>query len=127
MRADYPQRAGLRYAARSSRAWAGRGLVVARSAQHAHDLRDQLLTLDRLDCGDGRPLADPLYDPEVALGQRGDLRQVRDAHDLAGGGEVAQTLADGASRGTAHAGVDLVEHQSPRSPARPAERPRAPA
>ena len=52
-----------------------------------------------------------LGDREVAGGERGDLRQVRDAEDLAALGERAQPLADGARGLAADAGVDLVEDE----------------
>ena len=50
-------------------------------------------------------------DPEVRRGQRGDLRQVRDADHLAVARQRAKPLADGARRVAADPGVDLVEHQ----------------
>ena len=53
----------------------------------------------------------------MAVGERGDLRQVRDADDLAAGRELAQLLADRPGGLAADAGVDLVEDQ--RRPGRP--------
>ena len=55
-----------------------------------------------------------LLDPEVAVGHRGDLRQVGDAEHLALGAQRAQPLPDRAGGLAAHPGVDLVEHQRPR-------------
>ena len=71
----------------------GVGLV---GAEHAHQLADHAAAVE---LGHGRARRLPrgvLDDREVAIGQRGDLREVGDADDLAGGGEVAQLLADGA-------------------------------
>ena len=58
-----------------------------------------------------------LDDREVAVGERGDLRQVGDADDLAAAGELAQLLADRARGLAADAGVDLVEDQRRPGPA----------
>ena len=52
-----------------------------------------------------------LLDREVAGGERGDLRQVRDAEDLAALGQGAQLRADRARRVPADAGIDLVEDE----------------
>src|SRR6185369_5167333 len=54
---------------------------------------------------------DVLLEPEVDVGERGDLRQVGDAEDLAAGAERPQPLADDAGGVAADAGVDLVEDQ----------------
>ena len=47
----------------------------------------------------------------MAVGERGDLREVRDRHDLRALGEPLQKLADGVRRFAADAGVDLVEDE----------------
>ena len=47
----------------------------------------------------------------MALGERGNLRQVGDAEDLPAGGERAQVLADRTRGVAADPGVDLVEHE----------------
>ena len=64
-----------------------------------------------------------LGDREVAAGERGDLRQVRDAEDLAALGELAQPRADRARGLAADAGVDLVEDER----ARPSRRSATPS
>ena len=61
---------------------------------------------------------DVLLEPEVDVGQRGDLGQVGDAEDLAALAERPQPLADDARGVAADAGVDLVEDQRP-APRRP--------
>ena len=58
-----------------------------------------------------------LLDREVARRERGDLRQVRDAQDLAAVGQRAQLRADRPGRVAADARVDLVEDE--RSPSAP--------
>ncbi len=64
----------------------------------------------------GSPAACPC-DREVAIGERGDLRQVGDAQDLPASREALQPLADRACGVAADAGVDLVEHER-RAPTR---------
>ena len=95
------------------------GRVLAVGAEHPDDLADDV-GLAQL--GDGRAgglARGVLDDREVAVGQRRDLRQVRDADDLAAGGERAQLLADRAGGLAADAGVDLVEDQRRRARPRP--------
>ena len=107
-------------AASSSRAWRLGGLVVALGAQHADDLGDQLVAVDPLDRRLRALAAGLLVDPEVRVGQRGDLRQVGDADHLALGAQRAQPLAHRAGRVAADPGVDLVEDQRcPRPPPAP--------
>src|SRR5215217_4730924 len=85
--------------------------IVAVGAQHPHELADQLPALELGD-GGARGLArDVLDDREVAIGERRDLRQVRDADHLAPGGEVAQLLAHRSCGLAADARVDLVEDE----------------
>ena len=52
-----------------------------------------------------------LLDAEVAVGERGDLRKVRDRHDLRVLGEPLEQPADGVRRLAADPGVDLVEDE----------------
>ena len=86
-------------------------------AQHARELVVDLAPREPLDARHGR-LAGLLHDPEVPVGERRDLRQVRDAHDLRRRRERSQLLADRARRQAADAGVDLVEDERPRRLAR---------
>ena len=58
-----------------------------------------------------RRVARHLLDAEVAVGERRDLRQVRDRDHLRALGEPLQRPADGVRRLAADAGVDLVEDQ----------------
>ena len=51
--------------------------------------------------------------PEVGAGERGDLRQMGDAEDLAAGAERPQPLAHDPRRLAADPGVDLVEDDRP--------------
>jgi hypothetical protein len=75
------------------------------------------VALERLDRRACDVAAGVLLDAEVGVRERGDLREVRDAEDLAVGREAAQALAHGARGLAADARVDLVEHQR-RVPAR---------
>ena len=56
-----------------------------------------------------RRVALNFLDAEVAVGERRDLREVRDRHDLRPLGESPQRLADGVRGLAADPGVDLVE------------------
>ena len=101
-----------------------RPLVGARASAPARRPRRRgrsSVTVVRAVCARG-----VLDDREVAVGQRGDLRQVRDADDLAALGERAQLLAHRARGLAADAGVDLVEHERARRRPR-RRRPSAPA
>ena len=86
-----------------------RGDVAGVRAEHPHELADDLAfgELRGPSCAPGRPRV--LLDREVPGAERGDLRQVRDADDLAALGQLAQPLADRSRRLAADAGVDLVE------------------
>ncbi len=79
-------------------------------AQHARDLADALLALDGLDGRLGH-VARRLAHQVVGVRGRRHLRQVRDHHNLVGMGEIGQDLGERDGRGTAHPGVDLVEHE----------------
>ena len=63
-----------------------------------------------LDAGQAR-IAGLLHDPEVAIGERGHLRQVRDADHLRVPAQRPQLVAERTRREAADAGVDLVEHE----------------
>src|SRR5436305_8220652 len=87
-------------------------------AEHATELLDDLVGVE---LGDGRArelVLALLLDAEVPFGECGDLRQVRDADDLASCAERAQTLADRACRVPADARVDLVEDERARAAVR---------
>src|SRR5689334_23213456 len=51
------------------------GLVAVVPAQHPDDLGHQRIAIDPLDRRPRLPSRDLLLDPEVSLGERGDLRQ----------------------------------------------------
>jgi hypothetical protein len=68
----------------------GCGVVGLFAAEHAADLLDHALALEPLDGGDCLAVGDLLLEAEVDVGQRGDLRQVGDADDLASGAESLQ-------------------------------------
>jgi hypothetical protein len=91
----------------------GGRLVGLFPAQHAADLLDHALALEPLDAGNRLIAGDGLFEPEVDVGQRGDLRQVGDAEDLVLGAEGTQPLADDAGGVTADPGVDLVPPPAP--------------
>ena len=78
------------------------------AAEHALDLVAALGVVERLDARDRR-VAGHLLDPEVAVGDGRDLRQMRDRHDLGALGETLERVGDGVRRRAADAGVDLVE------------------
>src|SRR3954452_12714745 len=80
-------------------------------SEHAAELLDDLAALELRYGGSGELLGACLLDPEVPLGERGDLRQVRDAEHLTAAPERAQLLADRARGVTADAGVALVEEE----------------
>ena len=67
------------------------------SAEHPLELRLPLLVAELLDSR-VRRVAGRLLDPEVTVGERGDLRQVRDRHDLSVLGEPPEQSADGVRR-----------------------------
>jgi len=48
---------------------------------------------------------------QMMVGERGDLREVRDDEDLVAGAQRLQTQADLDRRLAADAGIDLVEHE----------------
>src|SRR5262249_35515924 len=52
-------------------------------AEHAGDLADALLTTQGPRARHGAPFDDPLLDSEMVIGERRDLRQMRDAQHLA--------------------------------------------
>ena len=56
-----------------------------------------------------RRIARDLLDPEVRLGDAGDLWQVRDRQELCSGGEARECISDCVGRRAADASVDLVE------------------
>ena len=88
------------------------GARVARiGSEHAAELLHDRALLDPLDAGSGDLPAGGLLDPEVALRERGDLRQVGDAEHLALLAEAAQPFAHRARRLASDTGVDLVEHE----------------
>ena len=88
----------------------GRTVLLSRT-EHAHELSYHLVPIQPRGLRGGDSLDGPLVDPEVPVGQRGDLRQVGDAEDLPAPGERAQVLAHGACGMAADAGVDLVEDE----------------
>src|SRR5687767_7013219 len=90
------------------------GGVGCLGAEHATQLGHHAVALERLDGRERGARLGGLLDPEVACGQGGDLREVGDAEHLPGVRERPQALADGASRLTAYARVDLVEHERAR-------------
>ena len=85
--------------------------VVRVRAEHPAELLDHLTVLEPLDRRAGEVAGRLLLDPEVALGERGDLREVRDADHLARLREPPQPLADRARGLPADARIDLVEHE----------------
>src|SRR5207244_9637588 len=85
------------------------------SAQHPLELGLPFLVAELLDSR-VRRVARRLLDPEVAVGERGDLGKVRDRHDLSVLGESPEQSANRVRGLAADAGVDLVEDE--RVPAR---------
>src|SRR5215208_6749617 len=90
------------------------GRVGRLGAEHPAQLGHDSVALERLDGGERGVGLGGLLDPEMARREGGDLRQVRDAEDLAGVAERPEPLADRTRRLPAHASVDLVEHQRAR-------------
>src|SRR6266702_865373 len=80
------------------------------STEHPLELRLPLVVAELLDPR-VRRVARRLLDPEVAVGERGDLRQMRDRHDLSMLGETPEQSSDGMRRLAADPGVDLVEDE----------------
>src|SRR4029079_16283562 len=78
------------------------------AAEHALQLLAPLLVAELRDRR-VRRVAGNLLDAEGAVGERRDLRQVRDRHDLGALGQAAQRLADRVRGLAADTGVDLVE------------------
>src|SRR5690348_7513266 len=75
-------------------------------AEHSLELGLPLLVAELLDPR-MRRVAGRLLDEEVAIGERRDLGQVRDRHDLRMLGEAPEQRADRVRRLAADAGVDL--------------------
>src|SRR5215218_11371311 len=93
----------------------GRGTVTALAAEHAPDLRDHALAVEALDAGHRLLACEVLFEPEVDVGEGGDLRQVGDAEHLPFAPQRLQPLADDPGGLAADAGVDLVEDHGPRA------------
>src|SRR6185503_20181012 len=115
------QRAGSASTAQTSSTGAGsvrlasyRGKELL-SAEHPLELCLPLVVAELLDSR-VRRVAGRLLDAEVAVGEGGDLGQVRDGHDLSVLGKTPEQSADGVRRLAADPGVDLVEDErlSPR-------------
>src|SRR5215207_6710061 len=81
------------------------------TAEHLGELDDAPLAIEPFDLGDRAPVALALGDPELDIGVRRDLRQVRDAQDLVATRECPQAAADGVGTAPADARVDLVEDE----------------
>ena len=91
---------------------AARAHVVVVGPEHPHELADHGAGSSSARDGRARGLGPRvLGDREVPRRQRGDLRQVRDADELAALGQRAQLRADRARGVPADAGVDLVEDE----------------
>src|SRR3954454_284365 len=80
------------------------------SAEHPLELGLPLVVAELLDPR-VRPVARRLLDPKVAIRERGDLRKVRDGHDLSVLRESPEQRSDGMRRLAADPRVDLVEHE----------------
>src|SRR5262249_61387165 len=80
------------------------------SAEHPLELGLPLLLAELLDPG-VRRVARGLLDPEMAIGERGDLRQVRDRHHLGMLGETPEQSPHRVGGLAADSGVDLLEHE----------------
>src|SRR4051812_857640 len=85
----------------------GEGLLTA---EHSLELGAPLVVAELLDLRVRRVSGD-LFDAEMAVGKRCDLRQMRDRDHLRALGEAAQGAADGVCRLAADARVDLVEDE----------------
>src|SRR5581483_3604893 len=78
--------------------------------EHALELGLPLVLAQHVDAR-VRRVARDLLDPEVAVGDGGDLRQVRDRDHLSPLGEPLEHPPDRVRGLPADAGVDLVEHE----------------
>src|SRR6478609_5770960 len=107
--ADILSRA-LSCAAQVARMLASRAVLVL-GAEHPHELADDIALIELRHRRERRVDGGVLRDREVTLGERGDLREVGDAHDLPTTCEALQTLPHGAGGVPADAGVDLVEDE----------------
>src|SRR2546422_923028 len=110
------QRAGSASTAQTSSTGAGsvrlasyRGKELL-SAEHPLELGLPLVVAELLDSR-VRRVAGRLLDPEVAIRERGDLRKVRDGHDLSVFREPPEQRADGVCRVAADPCVDLIEDE----------------
>ncbi len=81
------------------------------AGEHAGDLLDALLRGEAGDGGFGAASLFGLGDQEVLIGESRDLREVRDANDLLGGGEGLEFAANGLGGAASDADVNLVEDQ----------------
>src|SRR5207248_9518892 len=110
------QRAGSASTAQTSSTGAGsvrlasyRGKELL-SAAHPLELDLSLVVAELLDSR-VRRVARRLLHPEVAIRERGDLRKVRDGHDLSMLRESPEQGADGVCGLAPDPGVDLVEYE----------------
>ena len=82
--------------------------------QHAGDLLAAALGVERQHVGAGGVAGRRLADQPVPVGDRRDLRRMRDHQHLDVLGQPLQPLADGGRGGAADARIDLVEHDGRR-------------
>src|SRR5437764_11085819 len=87
--------------------------VGAVGAEHPAELGDDLGPFERLDSSERRVHAGVLLDPQVRVRERGDLRQMGDAEDLATLAEPPQALPHGTCGLPPDPGVDLIEDERP--------------
>src|SRR5438094_132194 len=85
-------------------------LAVLHRLEVAPDLGLPLVVAELLDSR-VRRVAGRLLDPEVAIRERGDLRKVRDGHDLSVFREPPEQRANGVCRLAADPRVDLIEDE----------------
>src|SRR5438309_9573862 len=95
--------------ASSTRSAAYRGKELL-AAEHPLELGTPLVLAQHVDPGVRRVARDLLH-AEVAVGDGGDLREVRDRDHLRALGEAAQHAADRVCSLSADAGVDLIEDE----------------
>ncbi len=85
------------------------GVGELRAGEHSGDFFHALGLFHEAHAGLRATAMGGLFDEEVLVGERSDLRQVRDADDLLRGGEGLELLADGFCGAAADADVDFVE------------------
>ena len=84
---------------------------VGFAAEHAGDFIDPRIAFDFLEFGKGAVLSELFGDDKLFGSECGDLREMADAEDLVGCGELPHFGSDGLSDFATDVGIDFVENE----------------